>query len=345
MRNRVAVGAVGRESFPHCQFCGGKTIAGLDLGSQPLGDSLLTRAELGKPETYHPLRLRHCEDCGLAQLGYIVGPAARRKLSPVDGELMKARISGVDVSVPWSDLDEKSAETILATHGRAEHMQALGVWDRVADPERLLRGVARLLKPTGIFISEGSSWMDMEQTGRFDNISHTRWRYSGLRPLLRLFARFNLDIFDARQGETLQVDACFAGSQAIHPRVGDLVAEEEASRIYTPEKILGWVKAVEKRRWDLRDRVLGLVRDGRKVIGVGAGANASTVCHSCRIGPETIDYIADSNPRHAGRYLPGVHIPIVEEEKMFTDPRPADAVVLFGGTFASARWRGELIRP
>jgi hypothetical protein len=34
-----------------------------------------------------------------------------------------------------------------------------------------------------------------------------------------------------------------------------------------------------------------------------------------------------------GHYLPGVHIPIVDEEEMFIDPKPADAGILFAWNY------------
>ena len=47
-------------------------IEALDLGFQPLGDSLLTREELNKPETYYPLKLMRSKSLGHSQLNYIV---------------------------------------------------------------------------------------------------------------------------------------------------------------------------------------------------------------------------------------------------------------------------------
>jgi hypothetical protein len=54
-----------------------------------------------------------------------------------------------------------------------------------------------------------------------------------------------------------------------------------------------------------------------------------------------------------GKYLPGVHIPIVDEERMFTDERPADAGILFAWNYRDeiepklrARgFQGEIVCP
>jgi SAM-dependent methyltransferase len=56
-----------------CQVCGsGNLELVLDVGHQPLCDSLLTKEQLDAPETFYPLRLLRCPDCTLAQLDYVV---------------------------------------------------------------------------------------------------------------------------------------------------------------------------------------------------------------------------------------------------------------------------------
>ncbi|MDQ3042476.1 MAG: methyltransferase, partial [Acidobacteriota bacterium] len=65
-----------------CQICGGITVAGVDLGNQPVGDLVLTRRQLNQPETFYPLKLQHCLNCGLTQLSYIVNPKVVYKNFP-----------------------------------------------------------------------------------------------------------------------------------------------------------------------------------------------------------------------------------------------------------------------
>jgi len=54
-------------------MCGSQDLAPfLDLGHHPPSNSLLTRGELGEPETHYPLVMLLCVECGLAQLSYVV---------------------------------------------------------------------------------------------------------------------------------------------------------------------------------------------------------------------------------------------------------------------------------
>ena len=56
-----------------CQVCNStKLHLILDLGHQPLCDSLLSKNMLHQPETTYPLRMFWCEECSLAQIDYCV---------------------------------------------------------------------------------------------------------------------------------------------------------------------------------------------------------------------------------------------------------------------------------
>jgi len=56
-----------------CQVCNSSKLnLILDLGHQPLCDSLLTKEMLNQPETTYPLRMLWCEECSLAQIDYCV---------------------------------------------------------------------------------------------------------------------------------------------------------------------------------------------------------------------------------------------------------------------------------
>jgi dTDP-4-dehydrorhamnose reductase/SAM-dependent methyltransferase len=59
----------------HCRICGsGSLVRYLDLGSTPLANSYVTRADLASPEFKEELALQVCPVCGLSQLTRVVHP-------------------------------------------------------------------------------------------------------------------------------------------------------------------------------------------------------------------------------------------------------------------------------
>ena len=58
-----------------CRMCQGKNLYRfLDLGFTPPADQFKRKDQLKEPEIYYPLEVYMCEDCGLAQLGFVVSP-------------------------------------------------------------------------------------------------------------------------------------------------------------------------------------------------------------------------------------------------------------------------------
>lgn len=123
-----------------CQICGNHDMAlVLDLGHQPLCDSLLTKEQLLAPETRYPLRLYRCPRCCLTQLDYLVAGetvyhAEYPYRSGITKELAVYQRAFCDsivnkVSLPEGSLcvDIGSNDGTLLTGFVANRMRALGV--------------------------------------------------------------------------------------------------------------------------------------------------------------------------------------------------------------------------
>lgn len=403
----------GRRQPVLCQICGAETTPGLDLGHQPVGDLILSAAQLNEPETYYPMQLHHCFSCGLTQLGYIVDPAvvykdfpfvsgttqtATRHLQDLahtlvrmcrltsdsfavdigsnDGTLLKGyiphgvRFLGVDpagdpvrianeqgIATLHAFFNDETASHVVEEHGRADAISAAGVFAHIADLTGVMKGVQKLLAPDGVFATDSQYWLDMVERLHYDNMFHQHLRYYAMKPLIRLFEQYEMDVFDVERsdvyGGSIRVFSCHRGRHPISDRVHQLVAYEDSIDLYSQQTHDTFAAAVHEKRRKLFETVHGLVSSGRKVIGIGAPAKAATVCVFCRLGPEHIDYVTEVNPLRIGMYLPGVHIPIVDEETMFTDERPPDAGVLFSWNYydeivpklRSRGFEGELINP
>lgn len=253
--------------------------------------------------------------------------------------------------------NEETAARIMEEHGPADAISAAGCFAHIADLSGVMKGIKILLRKGGIFASENQYWLAMVQQGHYDNVFHQHLRNYSLRPLIRLFSEYDMDVFDVERSEvyggSIRVFSCHRGDHAIGQRVHDLIALEDSERLYAPATNERFASQTAERGRKLFHEIYTRVRAGQKVIGIGAPAKASTVCNYCRLGPELVSYITEVNPLRMGRYLPGTHIPIVDEQWMFDDPQPADAVILFSWNYydeivpklRAKGFAGEIVRP
>jgi SAM-dependent methyltransferase len=292
----------------------------------------------------------------LAELLHLDGKSFAVDVGSNDGTLLKGYVPfgvkflGVDpaafpveianregISTWHAFFNEETSERILEEHGHADAISAVGCLAHIADLEGFMRGVKLLLKPCGVFVTENQYWLDMVRHVHYDNVFHEHLRNYSLKPLIRLFGNYDMDIFDVERsdvyGGSLQVFSCHRGAHAISQRLRDLMALEEHERLYDPSTYTRFAASAASRKHKLFDAVYSRVSSGQKVIGIGAPAKASTVCNYCGLGPELVEYLTEINPLRTGKFLPGVHIPIVEEQFMFEDPRPAQAAILFAWNY------------
>jgi len=256
-------------------------------------------------------------------------------IDPAARPVSVARAQGIPT---WhAFFNEETAERIVEEHGPADAISAAGCFAHIADLAGVMRGVKRLLAPGGLFVTDNQYWLDMVLRKHYDNVFHQHLRNYSLQPLMRLFEQYELDLVDVERSEvyggSIRVTACHRGRHPTSPRVHDLVALEDQERLYQPATFEAFAAAVVERRRSLFDAVYTRVAAGKKVIGIGAPAKASTVCNYCGLGRDLVSYLTDVNPFRFGHYLPGVHIPIVSEERMFDDPQPADTGILFAWNY------------
>tara|TARA_Y100001958_G_C21024028_1_gene399474 strand:- start:265 stop:783 length:519 start_codon:yes stop_codon:yes gene_type:complete len=83
----------------------------------------------------------------------------------------------------------------------------------------------------------------------------------------------------------------------------------------------------EKSKKDLKELLINLKKQGKRVVGYGATSKSTTILNYSDIGPDLIEYICDNTPIKQNKFSPGKHIPIVSIEKFKNDD--PDYILLF----------------
>jgi SAM-dependent methyltransferase len=268
--------------------------------------------------------LRHFRDAGVPVLG--IEPA--RNIAKV------ARERGIDTIDEFFGAD--LAARLVSDGKRADLILANNVMAHVPDVNGIVAGVAALLKAGGAFVMETPYVKDLLDHLEFDTVYHEHLFYYSLTALDVLFRRHGLRVVDvehfAIHGGTLRVTATPEAGATPTAAVASLLQQEEAWGVRRPALYRERADRFRELQASLRELLVGLRREGKRVAAYGAAAKGATLLNATGIGRDTIEFVVDRSTYKQGRFMPGVRLPILPPERLL-EARP-DYVLLLTWNFA-----------
>lgn len=231
----------------------------------------------------------------------------------------------------------ETARRIVAEHGKASLITANNVFAHTDDVVGFTEAVKELLLPDGVFIFENQYLKDLIEQNLFDMIYHEHLCYYHLTPLVPFFKRHGLRIFDVEHvpthGGSIRVYVSWENSShSTSENVERMCAEESVLNIVsTYHAFAERIDAIGK---ELRSLLEDFHRQGKRVVGYGAPAKATTLCYALGIDGKTLEYIVDDAPMKQGLYMPGTHIPIKPSNVLYTDA--PDVCLILAWNFADS---------
>jgi len=230
----------------------------------------------------------------------------------------------------------ETATRVSERFGRASVITATNTFPHIPDLADFLAGVNALLEADAVFVIEAHYLADLLEQGAFDTVYHEHVSYWALGPMIDLFNRHGLQVVDVERlpvhhGQ-LRVFVQRDGHGEVRPSVGALLEAESELGLDRFETFQRFARQTMKIREDLHATIEGIVAQGKRVVGYGAPAKASTLLSFLEIGRDEIEYIVDRSPLKQGLYTPGRHIPIVAPERLLEDQ--PDYALLLAWNFA-----------
>lgn len=224
----------------------------------------------------------------------------------------------------------KVVAAILRERGPAKIITATNVFAHINKPLAFVQNIKKLLAADGVFVSESQYLRDVVEKLELDTIYHEHLRYYSLKPLIELFSRVGMRVVHAERitaaGGSIRVYAA-KDDQQVDASVDRLVKEEEEAGLYDERTLLQFGKRAIEAKHQLLTLMLSCKKQGR-VVGIGAPARSNTLLNFAKIDGELLSYACEraGSPK-IGLYTPGMHVPIVEESRLFQE-QPEYALML-----------------
>ena len=219
----------------------------------------------------------------------------------------------------------ETARELAAKGPRPDLLIGNNVLAHVPDLNDFVAGLKVLLGPNGVVTMEFPHLMRLMAFNQFDTVYHEHFSYFSLTTVAQIFSKHGLTLFDVEEisthGGSLRIYARHDGdaSKPVTERLTALKTKEAREGFATLDHYLSFSEGVNETKRALLEFLIKAKREGKKVVAYGAAAKASTLLNFCGVRTDLVDYLVDRSPYKQGHWLPGVHIPIYDPERIKTD--------------------------
>jgi len=181
----------------------------------------------------------------------------------------------------------------------------------------------KLLRDNGTIIIEVQYLLNTLKDLTFDNIYHEHYNYWSLTSLVNFFKQFKAKIIKAEKinthGGSLRIYVKKNINSKSEKNVKDLLKEEERFGLKKFETYEKFGKKIYEIKKNVKKNIKNLKIDGKKLIGYGSPAKATTALNFFGISSE-IECIVEDNKLKHGKFLPGMKIPITSKSNIKQKP-------------------------
>ena len=250
-------------------------------------------------------------------------------VDPAANIVMIAQKNGIDTICDF--FNKETAEKIIAEKSHASVITATNVFAHVDNLYSFMENIKLLLDENGVFIFEAPYFANLIKNIEYDTIYHEHLSYFSMKPLVKFFAKFGMEVFDVDlvdiHGGSIRVYIGKKSQRPISEIINQLIKSEEEMKLFSHELLDEFAENVKKNKRELVWLLNSLKNNGNKIVGVSAPAKGMTLLNYCKIDTHLLDAVTEKSSLKIGRFTPGAHIPVVSDSYL-TEEKPDYALLL-----------------
>ncbi len=221
----------------------------------------------------------------------------------------------------------------LAENRKADLLLGNNVLAHVPDIVDFVGGMKILLSSNGVITMEFPHLMQLVDNNQFDTIYHEHFSYLSFSTVKLIFENAGLLLFDVEEisthGGSLRIYAKHRENteQPVSSNVAALLQKEKNKGMLQLDYYTGFQRRALRIKHQVLQFLLDQKKAGKSVAAYGAAAKGNTLLNYCGVKNDLIDFVVDANPHKQHKFLPGSHIPVVDENYL-KEAKP-DFVMIF----------------
>ncbi len=243
-------------------------------------------------------------------------------IEPTANTAAAAEVKGIETVVDFFGI--RLANELAAKGTKADLLLGNNVLAHVPDINDFVAGLKILLKENGVITFEFPHLLQLIDKNQFDTIYHEHFSYLSLTAVAPIFEAYGLNIFDVEEvtthGGSLRLFAKHTedNSKEVSTRVQEMLEKEILFGLKNTDVYKTFQQKAEKVKNDFTKFLIDAKNEGKTVAGYGAAAKGNTLLNFAGIKKDLLLFVVDASPHKQTKFLPGVHIPVVDEQKIKT---------------------------
>jgi 2-polyprenyl-3-methyl-5-hydroxy-6-metoxy-1,4-benzoquinol methylase len=208
--------------------------------------------------------------------------------------------------------NKKTVNKIIKKYGRPNIIVASSIFTHLKNPSEFIKNLKVLLPKNGTFILEIEYVRSIINKKHFERFYFDRPYYYSLNSINKLFTKNKLSLVNYEiiktHGGSIR---CFIKHDKISKKSDKLKkALIMEKNILQKNNIQKFSNIISKYSDDFARKINSMQIGKKIVIGYGCPARVSTITNLSSIGKKQIKFIIDDSPLKAGKFSPGMNIPI-----------------------------------